>query len=234
MNVLDIADGIDGYITACNGSFSNFQARKAYKYELSNISKKAEQSLSAAVQSIPLLKGCEMVILDSSADAGFPHTRAPKHVCLPASMCSEEPASERFKETLLHEAIHIHQRRNRGMWQVFLKRSKWTPVLEGTIPEQYFDSIRLNPDTIGTPFYAFNGQHVPLPLFPPSGGTLKNTEVKWFDIKAGTLFHEPPKEFVKLYGKVHQPEHPYEIYAEIFSEAGYNTEDKLLEALTAV
>ena len=236
MNVLDIADGVDGYRTACNNSFSNFQARKNYKYELSNISKEAEKYLTEVIDTIPLLKGCEIVILDSTADSGFPHTRAPKYICLPVSMCEEASKDpETFKITLAHEGVHLHQRRNRGLWDLYLRGHNWIPVVENTIPEKYFELVRLNPDTIGVPFYAFNGRHIPLPLFPSGRNTFENVEVKWFDTKAGVLFHEPPKEFIKKYGNnIKQSEHPYEIYAEIFSEAGLKCNGDILDGLANI
>jgi hypothetical protein len=105
-----------------------------------------------------------------------------------------------------------------------LKRAGWTPVPAGSIPQEFLNRIRLNPDTLGVPFFAFNEHHVPLPLYPPSlRPSLQNAQVKWFDIRTGSLFHEPPKEFLKKYGaNIHQPEHPYYIYAELFSESKVN------------
>jgi hypothetical protein len=232
MSVLDKAESLDGYRTACKESQPNAEAREGQLYELASISKSAETFLTEAVRSIPLLKGCEIVILDSSADNGFPHTRPPNYICLPASMCKEAPATDNFKETLLHEAIHIHQRQKRALWDASLRRAGWTPVPAGTIPQEFLDRIRLNPDTLGIPFFAFNEYHIPLPLFPPVRPSLQNAQVKWFDRRTGSLFHEPPKEFVKKYGtNIHQPEHPYEIYAELFSAKKSND---ISEALSKI
>ena len=217
MNVLDKAEALDGYRKACEESEPHAKARATHRYELATISPTAQNFLIEAVRSIPLLKGTEMVILDSSADNGFPHTRPPNYIFLPASMCAESPATNTFKETLLHEAIHIHQRRYKGVWESSLKRAGWTPVPKGTIPDEFLARLRLNPDTIGVPFYAFNNYHIPLPLFGPTP-SLQTTTVQWFDTRMGSLFHEPPKEFTKKYGpNINQPEHPYEIYAEIFA-----------------
>jgi hypothetical protein len=219
MSVLDIAERIDGYRTACYESEPNAESRKGQKYELATITKTAENFLVEAVQNIPILKGCDMVIIDSSADNGMPHTRPPNYVCLPASMCKESAASDTFKNTLIHEGIHVHQRKNKGLWESALKRAGWTPVAKGIIPADVLSRIRLNPDTIGIPFYAFNEHHIPLPLFPPnSRATFNSVQIKWFDTRSGALYNEAPKEFIKKYGgNINQPEHPYEIYAEIFS-----------------
>jgi hypothetical protein len=217
MSVLDKAESLDGYRQACNESEPNRRARQGHIYELASISKTAETFLIEAVQSLPLLKGSEMVIINSTADNGFPHTRPPNYICLPASMCQESPASISFKTTLIHEAIHIHQRKYKGVWESSLRRAGWTPVSSGTIPDEFLERLRLNPDTIGLPFYAFNKYHIPLPLFSPVP-TLQGTQVKWFDTRTGALYNDAPKEFIKKYGaNINQPEHPYEIYAELFS-----------------
>lgn len=227
MSVLDKAESLDGYREACNESEPNKKARQGQRYELASISKTAEKFLIEAVESLPLLKGSEIVILNSSADNGFPHTRPPNYICLPASMCSEGPASQTFKTTLIHEAVHIHQRRFKGLWENSVKRAGWTPVSKGTIPDEFLERQRLNPDTLGVPFYAFNGHHIPLALFSQSP-TLQGAHVKWFDTRTGTLYNDAPKEFVKKYGpNIHQPEHPYEIYAELFSERPGTIDEQL-------
>ena len=217
MSVLDKAERLDGYRQACNESEPNRIARQGQIYELASISKTAETFLIEAVQSLPILKGSEIVIINSTADNGFPHTRPPNYICLPVSMCQEGPASAAFKTTLIHEAIHIHQRKYKGVWESSLRRAGWTPVPAGTIPAEFLERIRLNPDTLGVPFYAFNQYHIPLPLFSPAP-SLQSTQVKWFDTRTGTLYNEAPRDFIKKYGSnINQPEHPYEIYAELFS-----------------
>jgi hypothetical protein len=236
MNVLERTESIDGYRKACNNSRPNSIARQNYKYELATISQKAETFLIEAVRSIPLLKGVEIVILDSSADSGFPHTRPYNYLCLPAYMCAEAPATETFKTTLIHEGIHIHQRKFKTVWEPFFMAVGWTPIEREQIPDKFLKLLRLNPDTIGVPLYAFNKYHVPLPLFSESTTpSFQTVQVGWYDIRAGVLFHHPPKEFIKKYGNnINQPEHPYEIYAELFSDAGLRTVDQVLDALANI
>ena len=230
MSVLDKAESLDGYREACLTSEPNAAARRGQRYELASISKTAETFLIEAVESLPLLKGSEMVILDSTADNGFPHTRPPNYICLPASMCAEAPASATFKETLVHEAIHLHQRRYKGVWEASLKRAGWSPVPKGTIPDECLERLRLNPDTIGVPFYSFNKYYIPLPLFGPIPA-LNTAKVEWLDTRTGALFHEAPKEFLRKYGaNINQPEHPYEIYAELFSKR----KEDILECLSNI
>jgi hypothetical protein len=74
---------------------------------------------------------------------------------------------------------------------------------------------------------------VPLPLFRPyRKPTLANAEIEWLDIRSGTLFPKAPRSFLEKYGGgIHQPEHPYEIYAEKFSEDGVVTTAELEQRL---
>ena len=233
MDVLMQAEALDSYRTRCIESFLNYSARESQGYTLSSISNQAVISLQDATSSIPLLDNCEIAIVNSKADNGFPHTRPPNIVCIPDSMCSESKASSKFVETLIHEAIHVHQRLNKNMWADGLKRAKWIPVSPERIPDTYKERLRLNPDTILEQFWSWSDYHVPLPMFrsvhTPS---LDQINVEWMDLRTGALFHVPPKGFLEAFPQqIHQMEHPYEIYAEIFAAKGIKTEELLKKAL---
>jgi len=233
MEVIDIAESIDSYREACNENEANRLARKGHVYELSEITPAAAAALQAAAAEIPLLDTCELVILDSSADSGFPHTRPNNFICLPANMCTER-VSQEFKVTLLHEAIHIHQRNHVSEWNNGCSRAGWKPIPSDRIPSKFVERVRINPDTMSTPFWAWDTHHVPLPLFKATP-RLNDAPIQWLDLRNDTLFHTPPPSFVKMYGSsVHQPEHPYEIYAENFSKMQYNTSDIILEKLRTI
>jgi hypothetical protein len=229
-DVLDRAEALDSYRAACEANQANRLAREGQVYQLSEISPQALTALQDAAGEIQLLDGCELAILDSSADAGFPHTRPKNLICLPAKMCTESISSS-FKITLIHEAIHIHQRAHVVEWNTACRQVGWTPVDSEQIPSEFRERVRINPDTMMKPFWAWQTHNVPLPLFR---GTprLQGTDVQWLDLRMGTLFHDAPKSFVKVYGEaIHQPEHPYEIYAELFSNKYYTTSDSILENL---
>ena len=235
-HVLKRAEMLDGYLRACDLNTLNRQAREDQEYDFSSISYEAYGSLLTAANLYPLLQGCEYVILDSSADNGFPHTRPPNLICLPAKLCSESPASDDFKITLIHEAIHIHQRKFPNEWLEGLKLAGWAPIGAEKIPSEFRDRVRINPDTIGSPYWTFNSFHVPLPIFRTRYDlpSLSKVDVLWYDTRTDTLFHEPPKEFIAKYGPIkaiHQPEHPYEIYAELFSKQMLQTSNAIFENL---
>ena len=233
MDVLEIAENIDGYRKACDNNDANRRARESHLYELSEISRSAATALTLAAGEIQLLDSCEIAILDSSADNGFPHTRPKNLVCIPASMCSDV-ISPTFKTTLIHEAIHVHQRIHVKGWLDGCQQAGWTPISPERIPEEFRERTRINPDTMAAPFWAWDTYHVPLPLFKATP-RLNDTPVQWLDLRNGTLFHTAPPSFVRLYGsRIKQPEHPYEIYAETFSEKGLSTSDAILDALKAL
>ena len=233
MNVLERAEAIDGYRRACSRNPLNAQVREGQIYELSNITIKAYNFLRNAIDEYPLLQGSEFAILDSTADGGFPHTRPNNLICLPNSLCKEAPATNEFRITLLHEGMHIHQRKFKNEWDKAMEQAGWTPISKERIPEEFRDRVRINPDTMMSPFWAFNTFHVPLPIFQRiESPKLNGAVVEWLDIRSGALFHDPPKAFIQKYGKyIKQPEHPYEIYAESFSEAKYTSSEQVLENL---
>jgi len=63
-------------------------------------------------------------------------------------------------------------------------------------------------------------------------GSISGTNIEWLDTRTMAIHHSPPKSFIKKYGQGYeQPEHPYEIYAEIFSREGISTTEDLLKRI---
>lgn len=233
MSILEEAEAGDSYRRSCANSFLNDKARAGQGYELSTLSADAERSLRNAIDSLPIYSICEIAILNGKADNGFPHTRPKNLVCIPDSLCSNTPATPKFMETLMHEAIHVHQRLNKNLWQKGLEKVKWTPVSPDNIPDKFKERLRLNPDTIMEPFWAWSKYHVPLCMFRDiNNPSLGNTAVEWLDLRTHSLFHNPPEGFKKVYNMhINQMEHPYEIYAEILADLGIKTVSGLETAL---
>jgi hypothetical protein len=134
-----------------------------------------------------------------------------------------------LKETLCHEAFHVHQRQFPGLWKEFCTAEGWTPLSKDDIPFRFREQCRINPDTFyDTPFWAWDTHYVPLPMFK-QGFTvgLGDVTIEWFDLRTGALFHSPPDSFKETYGTPSQPEHPYEIYAVMFAKNGVSTRGQL-------
>jgi hypothetical protein len=229
MDYLAAAEALDGYRAACKKNAMNWEARDGQGYEMDTISDTATKFLQMAAGSIPLLVGSKIVILNSEADNGFPHTRPPNLICIPASLCKESEATRQFRITLAHEAIHVHQRKRSDLWFRFVAREGWSWIPSETIPSELHKRVRINPDTIDSPFWAWDTYLVPLPLFRPyRTATLSNAVIEWYDIRSGSLTQKFPPSFLAKYGaEIQQPEHPYEIYAEKFSEDGVASVEEL-------
>lgn len=227
------AEARDKYRMKCNNSEVNAIARKGQHYVPFFVSPEHLQRLNIQIFKIGLLNGADIVILHSSADNGYPHTRPNAIVCLPESFVTSS-SDEALYEMLCHEAMHIHQRKFPDLWKQKCINEGWTPISVEEIPQRFRDQCRINPDTMACPFWAWNTHHVPLPMFKSSSPTcLGDVRIEWFDRRTGAIFHEPPSSFTEKYGSPSQPEHPYEIYAVIYANEGINSYSSLYEKLVS-
>jgi hypothetical protein len=235
---LNRAEEIDGYRGACGASFSNATARKLCSYRASMVSSVEADRLLAEVDKIDLLNSATIIVMDPSAENGYPHTRAPNLVCMPTTSI-EGKSTEDLATTLRHEAIHLHQRANPERWIALCKKEGWVPLATtgpSMIPHNLLNRCRLNPDTFyeaAGQFWAWKGQYVPLPLFSTEyPSNLGDVVIKWYDLETGRLISSPPSSFQARYGVVvSQPEHPFEILAVEAAEKGIATEKGLIANL---
>ena len=222
------AEDLDAYRASCAASVPNALARQNHQYLPYFLPPKDADRLRSKVFQTQLLNGCDVVVLHSSADNGYPHTRPTAVICLPDSFVTSSTDAQ-LTETLAHEAMHVHQRRYPELWKTKCKQEGWTPIPTGSIPKRFRDQCRLNPDTFyDTPFWAWDTHHVPLPMFTsmqPTG--LADVRIEWLDLRTGALFHDAPKSFTTKYGNPSQPEHPYEIYAIKYAAQGITTQNAL-------
>ena len=226
--LLTIAEAHDNYIAACMASPINAEARQNCIYAPSFLQDSDAERLTTLVRSIDLLRDTDTLILGHSAENGFPHTRPKALICLPAGVVASSNDSE-LKETLCHEAFHVHQRQFPGLWKEFCTAEGWTPLSKDDIPFRFREQCRINPDTFyDTQFWAWDTHYVPLPMFK-QGFTvgLGDVTIEWLDLRTGALFHSAPDSFRETYGTPSQPEHPYEIYAVMFAKNGVSTRGQL-------
>jgi hypothetical protein len=97
--------------------------------------------------------------------------------------------------------------------------------------------VRINPDTMAEPFWAWDDYHVPLPLFPKglSLPSLSSASTQWLDLRNATLFHEPPASYLQKNKETGAAqEHPYELYAYRFSRQGLKTSEEIKNALSSL
>jgi len=207
MSAIEKAENSDKYLEICRNSPINARARARCSYTLWN-----DQSLAKTAKSfLDDIEGVEVAIMNPSAEGGMPHTRAPALICLPAYF----PESK-LKETLDHELIHISQRRQPSLWAKRAEMDGWLAVADSTIPDEWRNRCRLNPDTVAARFFAWQGRHVPLPLFVREDKPdLRDIVVRWYDIKEGIVKSAIPSSFTRKYGALDNNalEHPYELWA---------------------
>ena len=223
--LLDAAEAKDHYLAACKASALNSSSREGQHYKPFFLEHAEAQRLRGSVHRTEILNGADIIILHSSADNGFPHTRPDRIVCVPSS-CVTSSSNAQLDETMRHEAMHINQRVYPHLWKEKCKREGWTEVPLSQIPIRLLERCRINPDTMyDAPFWAWEGVSVPLPLFKKDALSLDlgDVTIEWLDLRTFALFHSPPQSFVKRYGSPSQPEHPYEILAVEYAKAGVST-----------
>jgi hypothetical protein len=198
MEKLAYAESQDHYFEAIKNSPLNKKARNTLFYgAMSN-------------ETTPWLLQTEIVTMHPTAEAGLPHTRPPNLICMPAYF-----PEERMAHTLAHELIHIDQRRRKYKWNAYFEREGWRQLSTDEIPSRWLERSRMNPDTIDERFWAWQGRHIPLPLFEREDKPdLRQVVVQWWDRTTGIKQNEAPRSFQERYGALpSQPEHPRELAA---------------------
>jgi hypothetical protein len=232
-NILLRAEAADNYRKKCAESPPNASARSGQHYAPFFVSDDQSARLRKEIFKIELLNGADILVVHSSADNGYPHTRPKAVVCLPDSFITGT-SDESLAETLRHEAMHIHQRRFPELWKEKCIGEGWRPLDIQDIPRRFRYQCRINPDTMACPFWAWDTHHVPLPMFRnDTPQHLGDVRIEWLDLRTGALFHEPPPSFTAKYGTPVQPEHPYEIYAVIYAQQGIHNNAALYAKLVS-
>lgn len=208
-SLLDQAEQRDSYLAKCRESHTNRTARSHSTYVAISSEPASRPSLPDWIK--PVAEKCKIVWMHPSADSGLPHTRPGPIVCMPQYF----PES-RLQVTLTHELIHCWQRLAPDVWKKLYLEQGWRPATEDEIdfiPDEYYNSIRINPDTILAGNWAWKN-FLPLPIFQRGDRPkLGETDIRWLDLKSGNLLRSPPADFQTFFGPVSDPEHPAEVAA---------------------
>jgi hypothetical protein len=198
------AEAIDGYEAMCKRDPVNTAARSHCSYTVWN-----DQSLAKEAATFLNDSSVQVIVLNPSAEGGMPHTRGTSLICIPAYHSN-------LGETLKHEMVHIHQKREPALWKMKLELDGWKAVRDAVIPEIWRSRCRLNPDTFAARWFAWKGRYVPLPLFVREDKPdLRDIQVRWYDMQEGIVSAATPSSFIKRYGDLgtSSMEHPYELTA---------------------
>lgn len=158
---------------------------------------------------------------------GLPHTREPSTIYLPFDATDKGD----FGKTLIHEAIHVHQRRNRTAWtRIYERIWNWKPW-SGTLPPELEQRRRYNPDIHLGPLFIWKGQYVPVMVFRRADAPrLTEAHCVWYDVSTGGWNQAPPPGWTDLFGTEVPSlcEHPNEMAAYILSGDSYDSVAKSL------
>ncbi len=205
---LRTAEEQDKYLAKCRANASNAAARRACSYTVWQDQGLAEKLAERGHAS-------KIVIMHPSCEGGMPHTRAGGIICLPAYF-----PEEKLEKTMRHEQVHIWQRDAAEDWETWCKREGWgrvpDSVAESEIPLEWLARCRLNPDTVGSRWWAWKGNYIPLPLFTRTDKPdLHEIVVRWYERTSGRVLTSPPSSYTRRYGNVSPAmmEHPFELAA---------------------
>jgi hypothetical protein len=222
-NVLDNAEHIDFYLEECHEDKANSLARRNLTYSANTISLRDMNYTRAYTEnilsSLPIrltqeLEEINIIQLMPTADGGMPHTRPGNIICYP-------DITQFFsKTTLIHELWHVHQREYKEVWSKAFKRLGWN-LWNGRLPEHLEMARRYNPDTIDCPFWSFNDEWVPVPVFKDiTRPNVADVEIWFYNIIKQYHITRVPNEIATYFPNLPPSayEHPREITAYMLSE----------------
>jgi hypothetical protein len=144
---------------------------------------------------------------------GLPHTTDGNTI----RMTEDVWNSGRREEILVHERVHLDQKRRPEAWTAFYK-TEWDYDLSATSPPGLVASLRLNPDTAATPYATWRSRYV---FFTEQAldGRIRGAPTRVWD-RQRRAYCDPPSEWTAFFCGPsgtkcpHQWEHPHELSAE--------------------
>ena len=228
MDFLDQAEQKDRYRQKCMANEYNALARSNQNY-FSIDDFELRSAIVIRAGEFEITQNANIVLLHPSADSGMPHTRPDNIICF-----SSDTNPNRITNTLLHEGIHLEQRKTPDLWKTYHIGQGWWPIPASVLPERWVNRCRINPDTLDIPFWCWQNHYVPLPLFANEARpTMTDCTVRWYDMRNGVLLRETPESFLKRYGAISQPEHPNETSAVELSRDSISTRAELYNVLVS-
>jgi len=174
--------------------------------------------MSFILNRIPLKNGVMLHIVNDVYMEGLPHTQDANTIVLPMRVYN----SARREKTIVHEGVHIDQRRNPDKWYTFYK-TMWDYDIRSNAPEQlrsYSVALRPNPDTEMAPWAVWKERYVFFPVYGEER-KLKTAKIVVYDLQT-SAFIDPPEEwkteFCEAGNCPNQWEHPHEMAAEFITE----------------
>jgi hypothetical protein len=160
---------------------------------------------------IPYKHNTTIKIVNSDFSEGLPHTCDSDTIVIPENVWN----SSHKEATLLHEYVHIEQRRNLDKWYKFYEEEWGYTKYDGL-----FNYIRPNPDTSDHPLMIWRKRYVFVSLFTHTR-SLKDAKTHVYDVLTNAFVTIPDSWrsfFESDTYRVYQNEHPHEIAAEYLTK----------------
>ena len=156
---------------------------------------------------------------------GLPHTREVATIYLPYDIVYEAT----FNKTMLHEAIHVHQRIHRDAWNAIFARAWDMRPWHGDLPAGLESRRRYNPDTHLEPLFIWRGHYVPVMVFRRADAPrLREAHCVWYNVETEGWEQVAPPGWREFFGTDTPSlcEHPNEMAAYILSDDSYQSAAK--------
>ena len=157
-------------------------------------------------------------IVDDKCQEGLPHTTDSETIRMTEAIWN----SPRKDEILVHERVHLDQKRRPDAWEDFY-HSVWNYEITSKpppdIPIKACSMLRPNPDTTSRPWATWRRRFTFFPIYGEDH-TLKSAPVKIWDSLLKSFVDLPAEwkaEFCDDSGCPHQYEHPHELAAELLT-----------------
>jgi hypothetical protein len=207
---LQKAEMIDKYTTYCKNSWANKKARHNFLYDVHpHISEADQLKIREAIPK--WIAPVNIVVLNNTADNGYPHTR-PNIICI----AQHNIDSHTLESILIHESVHMLQRRYPKIWDSIYENVLNMKTTNEQIPHELAAYVRYNPDTIYTPNYIWNDKWIPVPVYlRKDNPQLGDIRVNFYNVTTQKWQAYPPIEWTKFFGEMNnsEQEHPHETAA---------------------
>lgn len=189
-------------ITVKNISNENF----SWNAKWSKMDKYVRKNNDCNPITIKHLNDYEIWTVPSSCEDGLPHTRYKNVIAMPINYSGD------YDNTIEHELVHLHQRKNLNKWYDFYSKYwKFERYPENNVPKEFIDNRRSNPDTIDSIYMIFSNKWLVIPIY--NNNSIKNASIIFYNINTKETLTQPPQEWIDFFGYTPQSEHPHEISA---------------------
>lgn len=184
---------------------------KKEKYILESLTQEIDLIPTKHLQTIPW----KFVKLSTNIENGYPHTLEDT-IMLPHNFFDK--SKEAIKTTLLHEKIHVFQRKFPHIIDNLIMQLGFKRINSDIVPKDIMNLKRNNPDIEG--IYQYN-YFIPIQLYTShTPSSLADSSLHLYDIRNKRLIDNA--NYLPSY--INQSEHPYEVTAVIIPRILLNTQ----------